>query len=422
MSLPDGTRLLHIGPFKTGTTTVQAAFDQSRRALARQGVVYAGDSTQPMAAALAATGRHLATSTLAQGTEQWQQLLAQTRESDARAVVLSSEFFSQANPAQIRDIVEGLGPRTHVVVTVRPLVRLLASQWQQYMQNRPSVRYDDSLDYEDWLRLVLDDPEQREITPSFWERHRHDRLVAAWAEVAGVDNLTVIVVDESDKRMVLAAFEELLALTPGTLAAHQRGANRSLTLPEQELLRAFNAEFLREGWSARDYTKLVRFGAIRHLQRRRPAAGEPGLLTPPWAVDQVVGIGSRMAANIAASGVRVVGDLDLLGDPSVATNVGENPAQVEVPAEIVARLAAGLIAEFAWLSLDPAQGRVVGELEERAREWKRRHLLAQGSAVLDERLDEARAARAGVLRVGEIGRAQLARVLLGRIRQRLVGR
>lgn len=419
MSLPAGTRLLHIGPFKTGTTTVQGAFDENRRALAEQGVMYAGRGSQPMSAALAATGRHLPTSTLEQGLERWRRILQEVHESDARAVVLSSEFFSQASPEHIRDIVSALGPQTHVVVTVRPLVRLMASQWQQYMQNRPSVGYDDSLDYEDWLRVILDDPEQRAITPSFWDRHRHDRLIATWAEVVGRDNITVIVVDESDKGMVLRAFEDLLGLAPHTLNLKQRGANRSLTLPEQELLRAFNKLYLEAGWSTGDYTKFIRFGAIRHLQTRRPAKGEPKLVTPAWAVEKVVAVGAEMVANIAAAGVRVMGDLDLLADASVASDVGENPAEVEVPAEIVARLAAGLIEQFASLPIAPARGRVVGELEASARAWKQQRMLERDPRALDRRLAETRAALAAVPRVGELGRIRLARIMLGRVRRRL---
>jgi hypothetical protein len=33
---PEGTRLVHIGPFKTGTTALQGAFHASRTALAAE--------------------------------------------------------------------------------------------------------------------------------------------------------------------------------------------------------------------------------------------------------------------------------------------------------------------------------------------------------------------------------------------------
>src|SRR5207249_2973145 len=42
--LPEGTRLVHIGPPKTGTTAVQGAFHARRREVLAQGVRYAGRS------------------------------------------------------------------------------------------------------------------------------------------------------------------------------------------------------------------------------------------------------------------------------------------------------------------------------------------------------------------------------------------
>ncbi len=42
--LPEGTRLIHIGPPKTGTTYLQDAFRGNREAASAQGVHYAGQS------------------------------------------------------------------------------------------------------------------------------------------------------------------------------------------------------------------------------------------------------------------------------------------------------------------------------------------------------------------------------------------
>ena len=128
---------------------------------------------------------------------------------------------------------------------------------------------------------MLNKPDDGTVTPSFWKRHRHDRLIQRWADAVGLDNLTVIVVDESDRRMLVRTFEQLLGLTDGTLEPRDPGANRSLTYAEVELLRAFNRSFLDHGWSHADYTKLVRFGAARHLQERRPGPDEARVLTPP---------------------------------------------------------------------------------------------------------------------------------------------
>lgn len=365
-ALRDGELLLHIGPFKTGTTTVQAAFHQNREALARQGVHYAGRRAQPMAAAMEAVGRE-ALPTLGQGAGRWDGLLEEIRAADARHVVLSSEFFSGADEDRARAIIEDLGAdRTHVVVTLRPLVRILASQWQQYIQNRIVVEYDD------WLHAMLDDPDAPpRMTPSFWLRHRHDRLIRRWAQVVGTDRITVVVVDESDKRMLPRTFEELLALEPETLVAHDLGSNRSLTWPEVELVRAFNRGWIDDDLSMADYTRLVRFGAIRHLQHRVPGEGETRVPLPAWAVDRAVSLGAGMVADIRASGVPVIGDLGTLADPSLAPNVGDVPVETTVPVDAAGRLLAGLVRELVAVPGGAASGgRVVGPIEA---EMRRRH-------------------------------------------------
>jgi len=365
-ALRDGELLLHIGPFKTGTTTVQAAFHQNREALARQGVHYAGKRAHPMAAAMEAVGRE-ALPTLGNGPGRWAGLLREVRAADARHVVISSEFFSGADEGRARAIIEDLGAdRTHVVVTLRPLVRILASQWQQYIQNRIVVGYDA------WLHAMLDDPDAPpRMTPSFWLRHRHDRLIRRWAEVVGTDRITVVVVDESDKRMLPRTFEELLALEPETLVARDLGSNRSLTWPEVELVRAFNRGWIDDDLSMADYTRLVRFGAIRHLQRRVPDEDEARVPLPAWAVERAVTLGAGMVADIRASGVPVIGDLDTLADPSLAPNVGDVPAETEVPVDAAGRLLAGLVRELVGVPGGPAAGgRVVGPIEA---EMRRRH-------------------------------------------------
>jgi hypothetical protein len=365
VSLPDGTRLLHIGPHKTGTTTIQAAFHDSRAALTDLGVHYAGSTAHPMLAAMGASGGTLPTIERSEAEGRWHDLVAEVTRSQARITVVSSEFFSSAPADRIRPILEALdADRTQVVVTLRPLCRILPSQWQQYMQNRPGLTYDDALDYSGWLGAILNRPEDNSITPSFWRRHRHDRLVRNWVAATGPDRVTVVVVDESEKRMLLRSFEQLIGVPEFTLEASTLSANRSLTFSEIEMLRAFNQRYLAQGWGTADYTRFVRFGAVRHLQLRRPGRDEPRLLTPEWAVQRAVEIGADMVESIRATGVKVVGDLDQLRDPSLARDVGDNPTSVPTPHDVVAWFVAGLFAEAGKVPpRAPRSTRNVGEIE-----------------------------------------------------------
>ena len=255
--LPVGSRILHIGPPKTGTTALQAAFHLGRDRTERQGVHYASHGRHAMTAVLAGiqqpspwTHDRKPPSTL-----ELEPALADIRGSTARRVVLSSEFFADATPEAIRRVVSEIGPeQIQIVVTLRPLAKIMASQWQQYVQNQLTIGFDD------WLDGVMNRPRGK-VTPTFWKRHRHDELVARWAEVVGPDRLTVVALDDADRDMVLRVFERLTGLAPGTLITEPDLSNRSMTVPEIEILRAFNATFKKERLPAPLYSRIMRFGA-----------------------------------------------------------------------------------------------------------------------------------------------------------------
>ena len=124
--LPEGTRLLHIGPHKTGTTAVQAALWSARASLLEQGVRHAGRSRNPSNAVRAVTEQ---SSPYAEGTppsmRHWRDLVREIRGAREPRLVVSSEFFAWASPEVIRRIVEELDPdRVRIAVTVRPLARI----------------------------------------------------------------------------------------------------------------------------------------------------------------------------------------------------------------------------------------------------------------------------------------------------------
>jgi hypothetical protein len=320
--LGPGTRLLHIGPHKTGTTAVQSAFHAARPELARQGVRYAGADRHAVVAVQAAIETPPGPGARrAHPIRPWRRLLGDLRRSGSDRVVVSSEWFSDADPVAIRRILEDLGPGPiHVVVTVRSLLRILPSQWQQY------VRGGLTEPYEAWLEAVLDESAPLDsgppISPTFWRRHRHDRLVTRWAEAVGPENVTVVVLGEPDGS-VLRAFEALLGLAPGTLVPEDSRANRSLTMPEAEVLRALNRELRREVPDSNLRLNLGLYGAAAALEASRPEPSEPRIETPAWAAERATEIGHAIVEGLAASGVRVIGDLRWLAS---GNSVGEHRA------------------------------------------------------------------------------------------------
>jgi hypothetical protein len=333
--LPEGTRLIHIGPPKTGTTSLQGAFHGNREALLAQGVRYAGSARHSRRAVYAAERRpEFQHEHEPPPLRLWTRLLAEIRNATEPRVVLSSEIFADAAAEAIPRIVADLDPsRVHVVVTLRPLARILSSQWQQAVRGGVRASFDA------WLRDVLEDPgAARDL---FWHRHHHDRLIARWADVVGYDRVTVVVVDEVDHDVVLRVFEQLLGLREGTLVAERDRANRSMTLPEVEAVRAFNKALRAEGLGGDVLHRVRPFAS--YMKDREPRPDEPRIETPQWALDRATEIAGEIVANIAASGVRVVGDLASLAAPRQSSLAGDRQPEACLPPDVAGALVMGVL-------------------------------------------------------------------------------
>jgi hypothetical protein len=319
--LPERAILLHVGPHKTGTTAIQHAFRLAEPALAEHGVHYAG-SRHNRVDAVQAVRTIDPKPDDRKRLRHWRALVDEVRAAADARVVISSEWFSEATPAAIPRIVEDLGAeRVRVVVTLRPIASILPSQWQQFVQGGVRLAYDE------WLDAVLRHPEAR-VTPTFWMRHRHDALIARWADCVGSDRVTAVVADERDPSFVLRTFEALVGLPEGTLALHEDRSNRSLTWPEIEVVRRIQAVLDDIGVDGPLRQGLVLYGAAPAIRDRVPVPGEPRIETPGWAVDEAVRIGGEIVDGIAASGVRVIGDLGRLSKAP-----GRRPAASEAPPE-----------------------------------------------------------------------------------------
>ncbi|WP_053847277.1 hypothetical protein [Streptomyces sp. NRRL B-24085] len=356
--LPAGTRLLHIGPHKTGTTAVQGALFAAKDLLPEHGVVFPAHTRHPMEAVLAACARPAMMGDTAPTEKHWTRLLEQVGAAGGRTAVVSSEFFADAEDDEtVARIVEQLGGElVHVVVTLRPLARIMPSQWQQYVQN--GLR----MGYEDWLTHMLRKAPYEQPNPSFWRRHRHDRLVERWARAVGPERITVVVVDDRDRGGLLRTFEQLLGLPGNLLQPVPDTANRSLTLAETEMLRNLNKEFRGNGLPDELYSRLVRNGAVMHMKNAcSPSPDDVKILTPEWALEAAAGIAAEMTRNIGAAGVRIIGDLRLLSAVPQAPVPDGIPAP-RISPEVAARALYGALAAAAEAPVrhtSPAKARTV---------------------------------------------------------------
>lgn len=338
-------RLIHVGPHKTGTTTVQSAFHRNRKALAEHGIHYVGPKLQPTDAIKAMTGVGAPAATRDRDQRAWRDMAAKARASGLPHIVISSEFLCEADDDVAHQIVEDLGgpTNTRVVVTLRPLAKMVPSQWQQFVQSSTT------LTLEDWTEAVLAHAAEPSTVGLFWRRHRHDELVRRWASIVGPENVTVIVCDSRDHDQLTREFARLLDLPDGLLVPTSQVENRSLTWEEAEAIRAFNIEFadLNERRRAEDKRRLAlnvdqRLGAWRHVKRRTPRPDEHKIPLPAAAIERVRALANEIVDNISASGVRVVGDVEELRTVPPA-GPDDAAAPVVVPADVAARVANGLL-------------------------------------------------------------------------------
>lgn len=307
--LPDDAICLHLGIHKTGTTALQAALADARAELAAHGVTYPGRRTAHHGAAMAILGRSWGWKDRGgqvASPKVFDRLAREARKHQGR-VMISSEQFCEADDAGAVRIVEGLGAdRTHVVLALRNLGNLLASSWQQYL------KYGQTMGYEKWLTAMLDPTQTSRVTPTFWRRNDHGRLVQRWADVLGPDRVTVLIVEDVDPDSLFRVFAEMLDIPPGVLLSRRGSSpNRSLTAAESEFLRRLNKDVgTTLGWN--DYEHLVRRDVAGALQSRRPGPEEPRLHTPAWALQAAHVRSQEAVSTIERTGVRVIGNLEAL--------------------------------------------------------------------------------------------------------------
>ncbi|QBI55432.1 hypothetical protein [Streptomonospora litoralis] len=337
-ALPNDTRFLHIGPFKTGTTAIQGAFHLARPRLKEQGLAYIGSNRQPAGAAQQAVGLPPMFGSVHRRDSYWQELLDEVEAVEGLRPIVSSEFFCEADDEAARRIVEDLGgSRVHVIVTLRPLAKILSAQWQQFVQ--AGLLHS----YEEWLDVTFNRPPSEQPIPTFWRRHDHASLVSRWLEIVGPDNLTVIAVDDSDPGMLLRSFEEIVDLPGGFLAPDETQSNRSLSYSEAEFFRRFNREFLGHDLDELLYGRYIRRGLAPHLKYHyRPAREDAVIRTPAWAMERAAKLGAESETTLSGLGLRIMGDLAVLGEIP-ENRVGEPSEGESISAEAAAHALVGAL-------------------------------------------------------------------------------
>lgn len=327
--MPEKELVLHVGFHKSGTSALQESFHIQRAELLDAGVLYPN---------IGKKAHHRIAWALTQRSWGWSKrggqvtpfkvftkLSREINRSQQEKVLLSSEFFSELTSEQIQKIASAIkGRKVKVLFTLRPLVKLLSSSYQQYL------KYGTKADYEKWLHSVLDEPGVSKINPTFWKRHMHGDVVSRWAEAFGAENVTVLVVDEKRPEFLFEQVNRYLGLSENFLKSQPTGSNRSLSLEEVSLLLELNKRFPKErSWP--EYLVFIRNGYIRQLTDHVPlASNSQKLPTPKWAIDQANQLATDSKRMIQQLGVRVLGDLDSLDSATVPEGQPEYSKNIDI--------------------------------------------------------------------------------------------
>ena len=323
-SLPAGACLLHIGPYKTGSTAIQTALFEARDVLPQHGVVYPGRWRRAMRPGWAVLG-YVPRGRRPTPISVWEEFCTEVRAAADQRVCVSTEDFGSAGPDRIARIVEGLGSsRVHVVAVARRLDRLLPSQWQERVKSHDPITYDA------WLQRVLGTDAGDREHQRFWASHDLVAMADRWRSALGPDRFTFLAADETDPDVVPRTFEELLGLPAGLLQLPP-ASNASLSANATELVRRVNELFEDEGWPDETYHRMVQQAAVQQLiAAPRPDGEERIPPLPPWAASRVDELSRQRAQEILARDIRVLGAADTLLDPAPAAASPAEAARPEV--------------------------------------------------------------------------------------------
>jgi len=333
--LPERAVLVHVGPYKTGTTALQTSLHAHRAELAAAGVTYPGTHHRQMRPSWALLGRSRLGNAVVPMAE-WDELVAETRAAPGR-VMISSEDFSSAEPTDAAKLVADLGSeRVHVLLVARRLDRLLPSSWQERVKSVNETR-----SYEAWLREVLTVPDSP-AAQMFWRHQSVAAQLALWTSAVPASRVVLVVADEQDHALLRRLTERLLGLGPGSLT-QSASPNTSLSWNRAELVRRVNAGFADGEWGERLHRRLVYAGLVSGLQHRPPDPAESSIPPiPGWALDRLRELGEERVREAASAPVQVVGDPERLRLPADVAPSAE-PAPTSLAMESAVAGLAGLL-------------------------------------------------------------------------------
>lgn len=296
-----GRFVLHIGLAKSGTTYLRDAVFDSRDSLERHGVALVPSRRHAhYGLAISFTGQ-VQDSDPPVITEARERFAAAAARSEAPVSLYSHELMAPASSDAIEELLALLPDHeVHLLLTVRDPAMALSSSWQQNVQQRHTVTF------EQMLRGVR----EGEGTPGWFFREGQDvpTVLRRWNAHVPPERTHVVVVPPrgAAPELLLDRFCAALGVDPAAVLPPAAPANQTLGAVQAELLRRVNVALgdrlphPRAGYRA---TGKAWLGG-RVLQRQR---GDRPLL-PARARPWVEQLADDWIEHLVGSGVVVHGD------------------------------------------------------------------------------------------------------------------
>ena len=296
--------LLHIGPPKTATTSIQQLLNQhgSLRSDITTEVLTQRDAVLD----LVLHDEFTKSAPMRRGG--WEKLVSAINRSRAEIVIVSDEKFSWLDRSAIAEVAQAFGAeRTQVVFGARALHRVIPSYWQELLK----VGASDSLHA--WCAALIEGNAHGERSRNagrFWRSHDLGALAERWTSGFGQTRVTCFVVHENDHTRTLQNASEALGLKLLASAKPAASSNPALSLPQANALQRVNEMSSRMRVPTRVRRAITRL-AVEQLTASTVVRGARAEV--PQKFRQAVQERQRqMAEQLQASGIRVAGDLSTL--------------------------------------------------------------------------------------------------------------
>jgi hypothetical protein len=277
---------VHVGLPKTGTTTLQAAFDHARAAMRDDGLLFPGERhLDQRRAVYDLLGRRIPGDD-EQVAGAFAALVEQVHAFDGPRVLVSEELLGLARPRAVRRMARALQPhRLSVVIGVRDLGRTLPAAWQQ------EIVREGTIPWSDYVQAVRDPHSGARAGVAFWLRYDPVRVLDAWESVVPRDRVHVLTIPPAGAppEELLERFGRVLSLPPGLFPRDVPVRNESLGATGVEVVRRLNLH-LDGSLPRRQYTHVIERG-VRHGLAEVP--DRPLVLTEdelPWVRERATAL------------------------------------------------------------------------------------------------------------------------------------